>query len=672
MDDELRHILVKELERFDAELTATPTIAVARRVAHSLRGSLSIADEREASEAFGRLERRIVAGDERAVSDLLDLVRKLLDLATSGSALPTSAWPEPPEDLRASSVPPDLYGDYAAQTRDCVRRIDAALEMEDVEATLHIYREVHTLKGAALAVGDEVMAWFCHGLEERLRAARSEEAARRVLEDVRTYRGVLAEIPNAPDHALSTLRLFSGAPVLRSSRPPLPTPLPLPPKRPTIELKNDSEARALTEEGTVRVPFSTLETLLERTGQLGQVRVPLVAFSSVLGGASERTLALARDVREALRLIGPPRPWGAPAAAIHKLERVALEFGQLGETLEGASQRLGALGGRVQRQTEQIAGGVQSLRTSEAAVVFERVAQVVRSEAKRQGKLVEVEIVGGETPVDQRIVEGLVEPLRQLARNAVVHGLEPSGERLVNGKSEAGHIRLTASPRGGSVVFTVVDDGAGVDIAAVRRQAVAVGLVSADAAETLGDAALLTLLFYPGFSMRQEVDLLAGRGVGLDLTLAAVHRLGGTIHLESTRGQGLSATVVVSAEGGPVRVLWLVAGGATFALPVEHVGDIGLARASDRPVVPLAQLVGDAAGPAGEPRYAVEVLTPWSEAHAVTIGVDAIAGVDEVTLRPLPGFVRVVGPWSSGIPWAEEIRLGLDPLRLAQLAARDR
>ncbi|NUO47891.1 MAG: hypothetical protein HOV80_03440 [Polyangiaceae bacterium] len=660
MDDELRHILVKELERFDAELTTTPTVAVARRIAHSLRGSLSIADEREASDAFGRLERRIVAGDERAVADLGDLVRKLLDLASSGSPLPTSAWPEPPEDLRASSVPPDLYGDYAAQTRDCVRRIDAALEMEDLEATLNIYREVHTLKGAALAVGDEVMAWFCHGLEERLRTARTEEAARRVLEDVRTYRGVLAEIPNAPDHALSTLRLFSGAPVLRSSRPPLPTPLPLPPKRPTIELKTDSEARGLTEEGTVRVPFSTLETLLERTGQLGQVRVPLTAFSSVLSGASERALALAREVREALRLIGPPRPWGAPAAAIHKLE------------LEGASQRLGALGSRVQRQTDQIAGGVQSLRTSEAAVLFERVAQVVRSEAKRQGKVVEVEVVGGETPVDQRIVEGLVEPLRQLARNAVVHGLEPSGDRLAIGKSEAGHIRLSASPRGGSVVFTVVDDGAGVDIAAVRQQAVAVGLVSADAAETLGDAALLTLLFYPGFSMRQQVDLLAGRGVGLDLTLAAVHRLGGTIHLESTRGQGLSATVVVSAEGGPVRVVWLVAGSATFALPVEHVGAIGLAHASERPVVPLAQLVGDAAGPAGDPRYAVEVLTPWSEAQSVTIGVDAIGGVDEVTLRPLPGFVRVVGPWSSGIPWAEEIRLGLDPLRLAQLAARDR
>ncbi len=422
----------------------------------------------------------------------------------------------------------------------------------------------------------------------------------------------------------------------------------------------------------MRVPFSTLESLLERTGQLGQFRVPLVAFSSTLATASEKTAALAREVREALRLIGPPRPWGAPAAALAKLDRAARDLGPLGETLDGASERLRALGGRVQRQTDQIATGVHSLRTNQAAVLFERVAQVAKAEGKREGKPVLVDVGGGDTVVDQRIVEGLVEPLRQLARNAVVHGLEGEAERRAAGKSEIGRIRLSASPRGGSVVFTVSDDGAGVDTAAVRRQAVAIGLVPPEAADALGDAALLTLLFYPGFSTRQEVDLLAGRGVGLDLALAAVHRLGGTIHLESRRGHGLTATVVVPAEGGLVRVLWLSAGGATFALPVEHVGKIELARTAPPPVVPLAQLVGEAATPGGEPVYAVELVTPWSTAIDVRIGVDAVVAVDEVSLRPLPAFVRVTGPWSSGIPWAEEIRLGLDPLRLVQLAARDR
>lgn len=670
MDDELRDILVRELDRYAAELTASANLADARRIAHSLRGSLSLAEEREAADAFGRLERRIVAGDERARADLRDLVGKLHALAKDGHPLPTSAWPEPPEDMRASTVPSDLSSDYLAQARDCVRRIDAALELTDIEAALAIYREVHTLKGAALAVGDELMAWFCHGLEERLRTARTDEAAARVLEDVRTFRGVLGEIPRAPDNALATLRLISGAPV-RPSRPPLSTPLPLPPKRPTFEPRAESESRALADDGMVRVPYATLDALLERTSQLGQFRVPLVAFSSSLSTASEKAASLAREVRDALRLIGPPRPWGAPAAAIHKLERSARDLEPLRGLLDGASERLAALGARVHRQTDQISSSVHSLRTSSASVLFDRVAQVVKSEAKREGKLVNVQFAGGETPVDQRLVEGLVEPLRQLARNAVVHGLESTSDRTAAGKPDTGQIRLSAALHGGSVVITVVDDGAGVDTGAVRKQAVDIGLVPPDAAPTLGDAALLTLLFYPGFSTRREVDLLAGRGVGLDLTLAAVHRLGGTIHLESKRGHGLTATVVVPAEGGLARVVWLTAGGSTFALLVEHAGKIERAGDATEPVVPLVDLAGgEVARKSAETAYAVEVVAPWVDSKGVKIGVDAVGAIDEVTLRPLPAFVRALGPWSSAVPWAEEIRLGLDPLRLAQLAAR--
>ncbi len=675
MDDELRDLLVLELERYAAELAAGGTIADGRRIAHSLRGSLSLAEEREASDAFGRLERRIVAGDERALADLADLVGHLLDLAREGHALPTSAWPEPPRDLRVSSIPPEFQGDYVAQARDCVRRIDAALELADAEATLAIYREVHTLKGAALAVGDELMAWFCHGLEERLRAARTDEAAGRVLEDVRTFRGVLGEIPGSPEHALETLRLISGAPA-RPSRPPLSVELPLPPKRPSFEVRPESEARGLGDDGMVRVPYATLDALLDRTSQLGQFRVPLVAFASSLATAAERTAGVAREVREALRLIGPPRPWGAPAAAIHKLERSARDLAPLTEVLDGASARLAAWGGRVHRQTDQIQESVESLRTSHAGALFERVAQVAKAEAKREGKEVTVVFSGAETPVDQRLVEGLVEPLRQLVRNAVVHGLEGAGERAAAGKQPIGHIRLAASLRGGSVEIMVGDDGAGVDTAAVRQQAVEGGLVSAEAAETLGDAALLTLLFYPGFSTRRQVDLLAGRGVGLDLTLAAVHRLGGTVHLESTRGQGLTAAVVVPAEGGLVRVLWLSVGASTFGILVEHTGKIERAADVAGPVVALSELVGDAVARSAapehtvEPKYAVEVLAPWASDRGVLVGVDAVGAVDEVSLRPLPGFVRMMGPWSSAVPWAEEIRLALDPLRLAQLAAR--
>ncbi len=665
MDDELRELLLRELERHESALSSGATRQDARRIAHGMRGALALAEEREAAAAFGRLERRLLSDEDAAEDALRALVSRLVILLKEGRPMPASLWPEPPDDLRPSSIPPDLHGEYVAQARDRTAKIDSALELRDDDAVVEIYREVHTLKGAALAVGDELMAWFCHGLEERLRSARSDGNATEVLEEVRSLRAVLGEIADAPEHAIATLRVYARG-SRRPSRPPLPSALPLPPPRPSFEVRTDTDAAGLSDEASVRVPRSALDALLERAAQLALLRSPLVANAASLGRGATIAADLERQVREALRLIGPPRPWGAPARAIQNLERCAAALGPLTGLVEGAAERVAAVGARMQRHSEQISSSVHALRTSQASSLFDRVAQSALTEAKREGKLVEVQVTGAETALDRRLVEALVEPLRQLARNAVVHGLEDPSARIAAGKPEIGVIRLGAASRAGSVVLTVSDDGAGVDAPAVRRHAVEIGLVPLEAVERLGDAALLTLLFYPGFSMRREVDLLAGRGVGLDLTLAAVHRLGGTIDLDSERGRGMTATVVLPAESGLVRVLWLGAGGAAFALPVEHVGRVELSSVCAEPVVPLASVVSGALARAPEaPRLAVEVMAIGTSRR---FGVEWAGPVDEVALRPLPAFVRATGPWSSGVAWADDVRLGLDPLRLVQLA----
>src|SRR5690606_30439792 len=117
--------------------------------------------------------------------------------------------------------------------------------------------------------------------------------------------------------------------------------------------------------------------------------------------------------------------------------------------------------------------------------------------------------------------------LLQLARNAVAHGHEPPEERAARGKPAALQLRLAAEATAGALVLTVEDDGAGVDLAAVRRGAIDRGAVERERAALLDDARLLAFLFRPGVTTRDDADLLAGRGLGLDVALAATHRAGG-------------------------------------------------------------------------------------------------------------------------------------------------
>lgn len=670
MDDELKALLIEELDRRSAALEADPSIATAKSVAHALKGALGLAGEREASDACARIERRL-GEDSRAIDDLRALVSKLATLLREGGRLLQSTWPEPPADLRPPSGGPAYPSDYGSAIHDRLARIDAALAgPRHVEAARVAYREVHTIKGTALSVGDELMAWFCHGLEERLKALHSEEAAKRALDDVDTYRGVLAEIVDAPEHALETLRLLGGAP-MKPSRPPLVTPLPLPPKRPAVEIPSESDARALADAETVRVSTQVLDGLFERAGQLGQLKAPLSGGAAGLSRAGDAARNIQRGVREALRMIGPPRPWGAPAAAISRLEECAKQLGPLAERVDTASSQMTTLARRMSREGETLSSAVQSLRTSFAASLLERLALSAQSEASRAGKSVVVTISGGDRPVDRRLLEAVVDPMRQLVRNAVAHGIETPEARRAAGKPGSGTLRLAVTQRAGVLGLTVEDDGAGVDAEQVKRRALNRELITPSDASELDEGAALSLLFYPGFSMRDDADLLAGRGVGLDLTLAAVQRLGGTIQLESRRGLGLTATILVPSETSLVRVVWLECAGDVFALPVHHAATISRVQDWDKPWAPLGRLLQGAVDgrKARAERLVVEVLATLS-GPSVGVGVEAVGAIDEVALRALPTLLRAIGPFGAGIVWAEQLRLSLDPLLLARDAQR--
>jgi len=197
--------------------------------------------------------------------------------------------------------------------------------------------------------------------------------------------------------------------------------------------------------------------------------------------------------------------------------------------------------------------------------------RMVRDLGRSLGKQVRLEIEGEKTQVDRDVLEKLEAPLTHLLRNAVDHGIETPEQRLLKGKSEEGLIRLRASHQAGLLVLELSDDGNGVDLEKVRRSIVERQLSPAETAAQLSEEELLTFLFLPGFSLRDTVTEVSGRGVGLDAVQHMVRQLRGAVVLEQTAGEGSRFHLEVPLTLSVVRGLVVEVGEEAYAFPLAHI-----------------------------------------------------------------------------------------------------
>jgi two-component system chemotaxis sensor kinase CheA len=683
-DPELLRLLLQELERHLLTLDERPRdVPAVQRALHALKGSAGLAGERELSAALERLHRRAKEGDEGAYDEASTLVRTAVTRLGAGESALPARWPVPPDDLGARPLDPLVRAQYAAEVTDRLARIDDALATTEdpVEAARAIYRHVHTMKGAASAVGDEPMSWFCHGLEERLRAAESTDAARTAMQEVARWRVVLGALLDEPEVALATLRA-RGRPSQgpRASIPSLPSTRPTESEPPRSTAFDEATA-------TIRVAAVDVDRLLERLDAVDLVR-------EGIGNRAERAHEMAVALREAraalveaLRLIGPPRPWGAPAAALRRIEDVAATLGYFGDDLDGASARLSATEHGLREDVAYAKRQLSLMRQTTVGRIFARLTTAIESEARRSGRAVIVRTRGADETIDRRVAELLVEPCLQLVRNAVAHGIEPPEARAALGKPQAGTVSLTARKMGNLLAVTIEDDGAGVDVDDVRVRALDAGLVTQGIAEGADDDTLLSLLFVPGFSTRESSDLLAGRGIGLDITRSSIQRMGGAIRLSSRAGHGFSARLDVPIESGLVSMLWVTAGDQEYALPSLHVRRVRLPDGESGPEstrIPHLLACLDVTPPAGRGPGERDGATSSSRTGYVidlelegddeslgpaSLGVDAVGRTEELLVRPLGPLVAGLGPFAGAIVRGDgSLRLALDAWALAPRA----
>ena len=275
--------------------------------------------------------------------------------------------------------------------------------------------------------------------------------------------------------------------------------------------------------------------------------------------------------------------------------------------------------------------------------------RLVRDLARSLDRQVRFQVRGEQTGVDRDILDKLEAPLSHLIRNAIDHGIESPGERIADGKSPSGSIVLEARHRAGMLQILITDDGRGIDIERLRARAVERDLVSRHVAERLTESEVLEFIFLPGFSTREQVTEISGRGVGLDVVQSMVKAVGGTVRVSSQPRRHTVFTLQLPITMSVVRALLVEVAGEPYAFPLTRIDHIQFVEQADiRTVegrqffrrdeesiglVMAEQILGTGTG--SSPRSPMPVVVISDRGQQFGMIVDAFLGERDLEVRPL-------------------------------------
>ncbi len=228
---------------------------------------------------------------------------------------------------------------------------------------------------------------------------------------------------------------------------------------------------------------------------------------------------------------------------------------------------------QLSRITTDLQKSTMAMRMVPIKQTFQRMVRVVRDTAKKQGKLVKLELEGETTEIDRNMVEKFYEPLVHMVRNSVDHGLEVPEQRSEAGKPEEGLVKLAAYHKGGNVCIEITDDGRGLDREKILAKAIERGLVEAGDAEGLGDEEVFHFIFHPGFSTADKVTEISGRGVGMDVVQRTIDELRGKVEISSELGQGTVFTIALPLTLAIIDGMVVEVGAERFILPTVSVAE---------------------------------------------------------------------------------------------------
>lgn len=549
-----------------------------------------------------------------------------------------------------------LIEKFRAVALDRVERMNTLLmQLEgdhDLEAVEALQREIHTLKGEAKMMGFADVNLVSHLTEHLILDASAAQfhvgafVTETMFEGLDILRALFTKSPGGASAPIDLAGFVDR--VSEARRPP-----------PAAEVTSDAFDRPRTSprrvldgqslltiqaSSSTRVDLARLEQLGEATGEL-LLNARHIGFQLT---ELERLNAKLGRLRERMERF-------LPSALVHETRTFGHEI-----DVWLANFRASML------QTEQWSGMLDSqtreLRHLPLEHALQHYPRAVRDLAAAQNKRMSFDLDVGGVDVDRQVLNGLSDPLLHLVRNAVDHGIERPEDRTAAGKNPQGRLTLTAEPAGDSIRVILEDDGRGIDPAIIRRKAVEKAIIDGPTAAQMSDGEALSLLFEAGFTTRDHVTDVSGRGIGMDVVRRQIGAIGGTVELDSVVGVGTKFTLVLPMSSSVSSVLAFVVDGHRFALvakDIERVAFIHFHDLVDGTLVPLERPDLDA--PDAPPDVEHVPLLDWGKVlpeitrdtprgqltmifvrrgnRTVALWVDDILGEREAMTRPLGTFL---------------------------------
>ena len=462
------------------------------------------------------------------------------------------------------------------------------------EIVLNTLGSLHTLKGNSGMMGFESLKMYIHQVEEALKRIDNDHPELdRILpllfDAANVIRNAVQGIAKEPGfHPELTEHILSLQTQLEGEC------------RGCEKEAVDPAAYLGTKTDTIKVDFKRLDDLLNLVGEL-------VIFKTRLN-------QIEMDIRDAIG-----------KKSLSKELNDGLEL--MGNTIAGLQE------------------GIMRARMLPVSQVFNKFPRMVRDIAKAQGKDIRLIFEGEDTELDKTVIDELDEPLLHIIRNAIDHGLETPGERSAKGKPLHGRIKLSAGQESSYVIIRIEDDGKGIDYDQVKEAAVGRGLAKAE--DSLDRETVISLIFSPNFSTRNEITDVSGRGIGLDIVAKNISKLNGHVTVESAPGKGTKFTIKLPLSLAIIPALMAETGKEVYAIPMNAVDESIKIRQEDihiinnhevvhfrGKVIPVIRLDNFFGLGRRKPKKLYLVILGRAEKR-LAIAVDRLRGQQEIVIKPL-------------------------------------
>lgn len=587
------------------------------------------------------------------------------------------------EPAPVEAVPAFAVNEFVQEAEEIVDRVGAILqkieeklfEKSDLES---LYRDVHSLKGAAYLFSFQCIGDIAHGMESSLENVRNGthqptgllvdllfQCLQSIEEKVELIRTQGRSVGNSEAWAILNDLLMNAAKEL-----PLIGALP----SPQITLEPEPVAEPAVE--------ATLSKNDDRPVVKTEVAVETVTSSPATGPsvAKDKDPEANSSIRVSVALLDNLMTLMGEMVLVRNQ---VIQFSSKTEDLEFLT-----LSKRLNVVTSEIQGEMMKTRMQPIGNVLSKFTRVVRDLSHDLKKEINLELVGSDTELDKSLLEAIKDPLTHIVRNSCDHGVETPAVRMSHGKPRQGTIQVRAFHEGGQVVIEVTDDGKGLNKEILIKKALEKGLIHQNQVAELSEKEIFNLIFAAGFSTAAEVTNVSGRGVGMDVVRTNVEKIGGSVELQSVLGRGTTTRLKIPLTLAIIPALIVRSNGDTFAIPqvkleelvrvdqmsaehkIEHLhgSPVFRLRGNLLPLVDLNRILGRA-------EKQIEAQTTSNiavlNADGISFGliIDEIQDTADIVVKPINRLLKSLHVYSGATILGDgSIALILDVTGLAKIA----